>query len=255
MRMQNKWAGSLVGIIVALLLAACSSGGDGDATSPPPPVASPAEGLWTGTSSSGGSVAGLVLNDGTYWFLYSKVGNPNVIAGVVQGTGSSQAGSFTSSNTKEFSLGIGILDATLAGSYVMKQSISGIITRAVGGQFTFNSTYNADYDLIPDVNLLVGTYTGSTATAGVTELVTVTLSSPNLIAGSSPSGCDFTGTFVPRSSGNVYDVSVTFAGGVCSNGTSTVTGIAFFDAGTMTLYSAALNSTRTDGFIFLGSKL
>lgn len=252
MHIQKKWnSGVLVSLVFTLLLAACSSGGS-DNSSPPAPATS-AEGAWNGTTNTNRSVAGLVLSDGTYWFLYSMVGNPNVIAGLVQGNGSSQTGSFTSSNTRDFNFeGFGTLDATLAGSYAMKQSLSGTVTYVLGGQTTFNSTYNADYDLIPNVNLVVGTYTGSTVTAGGTGLDTVTLSSPNLIAGSDANGCDFTGSFAPRSSGNVYDVSVTPAGGVC--GTETVNGVAFFDAGTRTLYIAALNSTRTNGFIFLGTK-
>ena len=245
--------GLFVSLILAFALSACGSGGD---TPPPSPTpATSAEGLWNGTTDTGRSSAGRVLGDGTSWVLYSLVGNPNVIAGLVQGTGSSQTGSFTSSNTRDFSLeGRGVLDATLVGSYVMKQSLSGTVTYVLGGQTTFNSTYNADYDLIPDINLVVGTYTGSTATTSGTEIVTVTLSSPSSITGSSASGCNFTGSFAPRSSGNVYDVSVTFAGGVCSNGTSTVTGVAFFDAATKRLYSAALNNTRTNGFIYLGTK-
>jgi hypothetical protein len=255
MHMQRNWVSVvLFSIFFTALISACGSGG-GDVAPAPSSPATSAEGLWNGTSSNGRTIAGLVLDDGTYWFLYSVVGNPSVIAGAFQGNSSSQNGSFTSSNGKDFNLeGLGILDATVNGSYVMKQSLSGTIAFLLGGQTTFNSTYNADYDLIPNVNLVVGTYTGSTATTGGTEIVTVTLSSPNSITGSSASGCNFTGSFSPRTRGNVYDVSVTFAGGVCSNGTSTVTGVAFFDAATKRLYSAALNSTRTNGFIYFGTK-
>jgi hypothetical protein len=241
-------------LILAGSISAC--GGSDESSSPPPPApATSAEGLWNGTTDTGRSVAGLVLNDGTYWFLYSPVGNPNVLAGLVQGNGSSQTGSFTSSNTRDFNFeGPAILDAILAGSYVKKQSLSGTVTYVLGGQTTFTSTYDADYDLTPDVNLVVGTYTGSTPTDGGTEDVTVTVSAPDSITGSSITGCNFVGSFSPRSHGNVYDVSVTFAGGVCSNGTSTVNGVAFFDAATKTLYSAALNSTRTNGFVYVGTK-
>lgn len=248
--------GLLVSIILILASSISACGGSDDSSSPPPPVsATSAEGLWNGTSGNGRTIAGLVLDNGTYWFLYSVVGNPSVIAGAFQGNSSSQNGSFASSNGKDINLeGLGTLDATVNGSNVMKQSLSGTIAYLVGGQTTFNSTYNTDYDLIPNTNLLVGTYTGSNATTGGTEIVTVTLSSPSSITGSSASGCNFVGSFSPRSHGNVYDVSVTFAGGVCSNGTSTVNGIAFFDAATKQLYSAALNSTRTNGFVYLGTK-
>ena len=257
--MQERLLRLLCPIFLAVSISACSGGNDDTSTTPPqsnpPSPSTSAEGLWNGSTNAGRSVAGLVLDDGTYWFLYSVVGNPTVVAGLVQGNSSSQTGSFTSSNARDFNLVVPeILDGTIAGSYVMKQSLSGTVTFVLGGNTTFNGTYNADYDLTPNVNLLVGTYTGSTATAGGTESVTVTLSSPGSLTGSSASGCNFTGSFSPRTRGNVYDISVTFAGGVCSNGISTVTGVAFFDAANQRLYSAALNVTRTNGFIFLGTR-
>ncbi len=49
-------------------------------------------------------------------------------------------------------------------------------------------------------------------------------------------------------------MSVTFGGGACSLGTSTVTGVAYYDANDRTLVVAALNATRTNGFLFLGTK-
>ena len=246
--------GLLFGIFLAVSISACSSGDSGSSNSSPPPPATSAEGLWTGNVGNGRSMAGLVLNDGTYWFLYF-VGNPAVIAGVVQGNGTSNAGAFTSSNGKDFNLeGLGILDMTVAGSYVQKQSLSGTVTYLLGGQTTFTSTYDTAYDLTPNVSLLLGTYTGSTAISGGVEAVTVTLSAPNTLTGLSASGCSFTGGISPRTQGNAYDVTVTFAGGVCSNGTSTVTGVAFFNATTKTLYSAALNPARTNGFLYVGTK-
>lgn len=257
---QTRIGGRLASVLCAVLLSACGSGGSGDgvAGSSPSFSATSAEGLWNGTSGNGRTIAGLVLDDGAYWFLYSAINSPSLIAGVVQGTSSTQGNSFTSSNGKDFNLeGLGILDLTITGSYVAKQSLSGtmaVLPSLGGGGTTFTSLYNADYDGTPNASLLVGTYTGSTATVGGTELVTVTVSSPGSITGSSAGGCSFSGSFSPRARGNAYDVAVTFAGGVCSNGTSTVTGIAFFDAATKTLYSVALNSARTNGFIYRGTK-
>ena len=257
---QTGVGGVLFSLLCAVVISACGSGGseESGANSSPSFSATSAEGLWNGTSGNGRTIAGLVLDDGTYWFLYSAINSPSLIAGVIQGTSSTQGSSFTSSNGKDFNLeGLGILDLTITGSYVTKHSLSGamaILPSLGGGGTTFTSLYNADYDVTPNASLLAGTYTGSTATVEGTELVTVTVSSPGSITGSSASGCSFSGSFSPRARGNAYDVSATFAGGVCSNGTSTVTGIAFFDAATKTLYSAALNSARTNGFIYRGAK-
>lgn len=229
-------------------------GGGGDGGSPAP--ATSAEGLWLGTTSNGRTIAGFVLDDDTYWVLYSLIGNSAVIAGAVQGNGTSQSGSFTSSNGKDFNLeGFGVNDVTVSASYVMKQSFNGTIRyTATGDQVTFTSSYNSDYDLTPSLAVLAGTYSGSAATSGGTESATVTISVAGAISGSSASGCNFSGSASPRTHGNVYNVSVTFAGGTCANGTNTVTGVANFDAPTNQINSAALNSARTDGFIFVGTK-
>jgi hypothetical protein len=87
------------------------------------------------------------------------------------------------------------------------------------------------------------------------ETVTVIVSNNGSISGSSNTGCTFSGSFSPRTHGNVFDVTVTFDGQPgCSIGTETVKGIALYDAGTKQLYSAALNDTKTNGFVFIGTK-
>jgi hypothetical protein len=60
-------------------------------------------------------------------------------------------------------------------------------------------------------------------------------------------GCGFAGAATIHVKGNVYDVSVTFGGGHCSNGTSVVTGIAYYNA---TKLSAGLNS-KSDEWVFV----
>ena len=250
-----KWIISrLLGIGCMGVLVACSSGGDDNSsTTPAAPAATSAEGLWKGTTSTDRTVGGLVLDDGSYWFLYTVIGSPNVAAGLVQGNGTSQNGSFTSSNTKDFNLeGSEILDATISASYIPKNSLNGTIAYLNGGTGNFTSSYDVDYELDPDMNLIAGAYSAPLADS---QTVTVTASSAGTLSGNSSDGCIFAGSFSPRAKGNVFNVSVTFGGGACSNGTDTVNGIAFFDAATQRLYSAALNNARTNGFVFIGSKL
>ncbi|MBS0151028.1 MAG: hypothetical protein JSR31_08810 [Nitrospira sp.] len=45
-----------------------------------------------------------------------------------------------------------------------------------------------------------------------------------------------------------------FGGSDCRHGTETLAGVVFYDAATNRLYSAALNSARTNSFIFLATK-
>jgi hypothetical protein len=237
-------------LIISLMVGACGGGGSNSNTE-----SGTAEGLWQGTTSTNRAIAGVVLDDGTFWFIYSGVGNSSVIAGVVQGNGTSNNGSFTSSNGRDFSFeGLGVNDFTLAATYAAKNTLRGTVTSTTSGSGTFASTYSTDYELTPNLLDIAGTYSGSDASSGGVESATVAISSTGVISGNSAKGCSFTGNATPRPNGNVYNVSVTFGGGVCVNGTNTVTGVAYFDASTRRLTSAALNSGRTDGFLYVGTK-
>jgi hypothetical protein len=237
-----------------LIAVACGRGyGNSDFSSMPQSTATSAEGLWTGSTSTGRTVGGLVLDDGSYWVFYTTIGNSNVLAGLVQGTGTSHSGSFGSSNTRDFNLeGAGIRAATMSGTYVQKNGFNGTIAYLNGDTGRFTSTYDADYESVPNMNLMAGNYSGLRAD---NQTVSVALGSAGTVSGSFTDGCTFAGSFVPRAKGNVFNVTVTFGGGACSNGTDTVNGVAFYDAATQRLYSAAINSARTNGFIFIGTKL
>jgi len=241
-----------------LALAACGGGGNGGAA-PTSGSAASAEGLWIGSTSASRSLTAIVLDNGTYWVLYSVPHVSALIAGVVQGTGTSFSGSFSSSDGIDFNLeGQGINDATVSASYVATQSFNGSVTSPNPNQvFTFTSSYNSDYDQIPSVSAIAGTYTGIASVAGGDEVTTIAVSSQGLVIGTSlvSGGCQFLGTAVPRAKGNLYDLSVVASGGgACSSGTSAVTGIGYFDASAKRLHVAALNKSRSNGLIFVGVK-
>jgi hypothetical protein len=241
-------------VIFLAFLSACSGDGDTSSPSPAPLSADSAEGFWSGTTNTNRTVTGVVLDNGVYWMLYSAVGDPSSIAGLIQGDSRSQNGVFTSSNGKDFNFETeSILDASINGSYMMKQGLNGTLVYSIGGQSTsFTTTYDSRYDLAPDMNSVAGTYTGPVT---ATENVTVQVSPNGDISGSSTTGCTFAGSFSPRTHGNVFDVTITFGGQTtCGNGSDTVRGVGVYDADTKTLTSAALNSDRTNGFIFIGTK-
>jgi hypothetical protein len=52
----------------------------------------------------------------------------------------------------------------------------------------------------------------------------------------------------------VFNTFVTFHGGACLFGASTLTGITYYDAPSQQVYSSAPNASRTDGFLFVGIK-
>jgi len=233
--------------------AACGGGyREGDVSSPPQPTATSAEGRWTGTTSTDRTVAGRVLEDSSYWLFYSARDNPNVLAGLVQGTGTSHSGSFGSSNTRDFNMeGAGIRAATMRGSYVPNKSFGGTIAYFNGDTESFSSTYDRDSESAPNLTQMTGTYTGLRSD---NHTVTVTVDSTGTLSGHSTDGCTVAGTLSSRGKGNIFHTSVTFGGGACRQRTETLTGVALYDAATHRLYSAALNKARTTSYLFLGTK-
>jgi len=141
---------------------ACGGGyGESNASSLPQPMSTSAEGRWTGVTHTGRAVVGLVLEDGSYWLFYTARDNPNILAGLVQGTGTSHSGSFGSSNTRDFNLeGAGIRAATMNGSYVPNKSFLGTIAYFNGEAESFTSTSDADSESAPNLTQVTGTYTG-----------------------------------------------------------------------------------------------
>ena len=233
--------------------AACGGGySESDVSSLSQPTALSAEGRWTGISSTGRTVAGLVLEDGSYWLFYTERGNPQVLAGLVQGTGTSHASSFGSSNTRDFNLdGAGIRAATMRGSYVPNKSLLGTIAYFNRDTESFTSTSDADAESAPNLTQLAGTYVGLRAD---NHTVTVTVDSAGTLSGHSTDGCTVAGTLSPRAKGNVFHTSMRLEGGACRHGTEALTGVTFYDATTNRLYSGALNNARTTSYLFLGTK-
>jgi len=232
---------------------ACGGGySESNVASLPQPTAISADGRWTGLTPTGRTVVGLVLDDGSYWLFYTAKGNPIVLAGLIQGTGTSHSGSFGSSNTRDFNLeGTSIRAATMNGSYVPNKSFLATIAYLNGDTESVTTTYDVDYESTPNLTLVAGTYEGLRAD---NHTVTVTVDTAGMLSGHATDGCTFAGTLSPRATANAFQTSVTFGGGACRQGTETVTGVAFYDAATTRLYGAALNHARTTSFLFLGRK-
>jgi len=210
-------------------------------------------GLWRGTTSTGRQAAGIVLENGEFWLLYSSAGRPTLIAGAEQGHVTASGGNFSSSDLKDFNLeGLGISNGTASGTYSAKSRLSGTVTFP-RSSLTFSANYDSAYDNPPNQGAAAGTFTGVAAVVEASESATLTISAAGASSGVSQSGCRFTGSATAHA-GTVYTVSVTCGCGVCANGSGTVTGVAYFDPATNRVYAAALNSTRTNGFIFAGGR-
>lgn len=239
----------LTALAVAALLAACGGGGDSAPAGP-----SAAQGLWVGTTTTNRAVTGLVFSDGSYYVLYSRVGSPTVIGGVVQGSSSASNGSWSSIDARDFNIeGVGVLSASLAGTYTAKQSLAGTVTYPGGSTSSFSGTYNASYETAATLSAVAGTYTGSVAFSQGTQAATVSVAASGAVTALA-GGCTATGAATPRTDGNAYNVTLNFGPSPCFFPNQSFAGIAYFDAAAKRLYAAAPNAARTDGVLFVGTK-
>ncbi len=212
-----------------------------------------AQGIWTGTTNTNQTVAGIVLSDGTSYFLYTPSGT-STVAGVVLGNATFISGAISATNARDFNIspyGVAFA-ATISGNYVQGSTINATVLEA-GTTGTISLTYDSRYDQPASLAAAAGTYSASVGSLGGWQNTTLTLSSNGTIVGGG-NGCTFSGAATTHGSVNVFDVQVTFNGGACLFGTSTIYGVAFYDPAIRTLYGTAPNTARTDALIFIGSK-
>lgn len=242
--------------IVIPILASCGIGSEGVPDNPAQ-GSTGADGLYSGTTSNGRAATGLVLDDGSFYVLYSVQNRPGIIAGAVQGSGLASNGTFSASNAKDVNLeGNGLMSANVSMNYVTRQSLKGTLTYPSSGQtITVNSTYDSRYERTPSVSMIAGSYSGTAASSSLaTENATVTVSNSGAVSGVGSNGCSFTGTISARTRGNAYNTTINFGSVPCMMPGASLRGIAYFDEATKRLYSVVMTSSRNAGFIFAGSK-
>jgi hypothetical protein len=209
-------------------------------------------GLWQGSTSTNRTAFAALLSDGKYWVVYSTVGNPNFIAGVIEGTATSVAGKFTSGDALDFNIeGLGITSATISGTYVPKSTLSGAIRYSSQNTTSFSANYLSAP--AADLSQIAGTYNGSSTAGGAVEATTVVVDAGGRFTGSTAGGCNFTGSAAARTDVGVFNASVTYGSGCLHSGV-TVTGISFYDAANRQLLTVGLNAARTIGAIGVGTK-
>lgn len=166
---------------MSLLLVSCSGGTTGEAPSTgqnPTPVAAAnnPQGVWTGATSHGRTLWGVIRSDGVYWFLYSAIGDPTTLRGAIQGTSAMQGDTFASVDGLDYSMDEGkIINATLAGQVTEKQTVTGTMTLATGESVTFTLSYVQHMsEGSPNIAQVAGTYPGTT-TGSVRPPGTITI--------------------------------------------------------------------------------
>jgi hypothetical protein len=236
-------------------LAACGGGG-GDAA----PANSVVEGAYAGTltGSTSSSFELLMLDGGEYWAVYgTQTASQFLVAGFIQGSGTSSNGTFTSNNARDFGVAPAMA-GTLSATYTSTPTITGSVI-AAGGTIGFSggaiagSTYN--YNTPATVAAVSGNWSLGALTG---ETIALNIAGTGAFTAMSSGGCSMTGTIGPRASGrNVYSVSLTFGGAPCLLPGTTTTGIALtypLTGGSNQLIVAVRDGTRTYGTAAFGTR-
>jgi hypothetical protein len=216
----------LVFCAVSLMLVGCGTSYSGNGGGGGGNYAGQAQGVYSGTSSSGYHFSTIVVPSDKFYAIYGTVsGNALLLSGLVTGQGTSGNGTYTASVTDYTNTGA-IDSGSISATYVAATSLNGTLTEN-GAAITVNATWEPassfNYNTSASVSAITGTWTG-TLLDGMTT--TVTINSNGSVSGSS-SGCSFSGTVAPDSSNkNFFDVSLTFGPSPCSLPNQTATGIA-----------------------------
>jgi hypothetical protein len=241
-----------IALMSSIALAGCGgSGGGSDSntgTPTPTPSAQDAAGLY-GTTATGLIGNTVIFGDGSYYSIY---GTSAGINGFINGTGTATNGSFTSTNAKDYYAGA-IENATISASYLAKRSISGSISyNSPARTVPFTGNYDSFYEVAPNLANLTGRFTGTAASPIAAEPVSVTLSANGAFSGQGQSGCTFTGSAVPKTSGNAFNVSMTFGGAPCVYPSQAVSGVAITRNNQLVVM--VTTADRNGGLIFVGNK-
>lgn len=242
------WRAAASALALTALLVGC---GGGDGVDPTSSYLS----VYVGTTGANRDLTGVVLPDGSYYLVYSAVGDPATVGGAVQGTSVTTDGAFTSADALDFSAeGAGIKPSTIAATIVPASSFAGTITATAGGTpVTFQSHTTGGIPPAASLANLAGTYTGNAGFAlGVRPAVFAVAADGSV--SSTINGCAITGKATPRTDGNAYDLTIAFGGAPCALPGLGFAGIAFQRPDNGKLYAVARNATYKQSVIFEGAR-
>ncbi|MEX3967361.1 hypothetical protein AB4Y42_34900 [Paraburkholderia sp. EG286B] len=240
-------------IVAASFLTACGGGDGSDVTSVADPQgtsdADP-QGFWLGKSSSGRTIAMLVLETGQYFAAYSF---NNSVEGMIEGTFAVDGPSISDHSAIDLNLAVGAsaVPAKIKGMVAAKQKLIAVVKEATQTQ-KFDATYNSAYDTSPSVSEVAGTWAATVA--GSAAPTTMTVAGDGSFTGASGS-CTFSGSLKPRASGKkVLDGTVTFEDTSCPLGAGTSIDFEAVTANNQ-MIAAGVNSARSAGFVFVGIRM
>lgn len=195
---------SLVALCASLLLTAAGCGGSGSDNRNPYP--GEAQGLWSGTTQSGGTLDGVFLDTGEYWLIYGANG---VARSVVHGSGYFSRGAFRSDDALDYFFGYDRpFGSGLAASVEPYYSMNGDLLLANQSE-GFGLAYVADYEIPANPAAIVGQWQGSASTLLLAGDFVISIDSAGSFIASMAGGCDYGGRILPNRSGrNVFDITL-----------------------------------------------
>src|ERR1700730_15103513 len=218
-----------------------------------------AQGVYSGTTSSGYFFESIVLPNDKFYEIYGTLmGNLYSVSGMVIGQGASGNGTYTADvnellyTGQTFSdslIATDVPDSNLGGTLIQVGKVSGVsFTGTALPASSFN--YNAPASVADISGSWTGTQLDGTST-------TVSISSSGTVNGSA-SGCPFTGSVAADPSNkNFFDVSVTFGGSPCAFLNQTASGVAvdsvLSDGVTQQLWFVVTEGTSA-GTVFLAQR-
>lgn len=245
-------------LLLSLGLAACGGGGGGSSTpSTAPAVSTPdivarSAAMWRTTTSTGRTGRFVLLDGGRFYFLYSTTSSPTVLGGAVTEVAGLSAANTIASTAADFSWeGLPSALATLSASLDAQSRLNGSLSYDDPSRnLSFTSDYEAPAASVVGLGDIAGTYVNADRS------MTLVVSPSGALSGTAFSAsCQFTGAVKQTLNyTSLLHLSLTFQGGSCTLGTSTVTGIAAYDAAQRQLIGVALDSTGTRASLFQAAR-
>lgn len=245
-RTTTRFRNAATMLLAAAVLAACGGGGDSGSSS--------LAGGWVGTTSTNRDLTAVVLADGSYYLMYSRVGDATVVGGTVQGTAAITGDAFASSDGLDFSAeGAGIKPATVAATLVPGASFDGTFTTTGAAPVAFETRQETIFFTGPTLERLAGSYTGTAGFALGVRPAVFTVTAEGAVS-STINGCAITGTATPRGDANAFDLTIAFGPAPCALPGLAFTGIAYLRQDNGRLYAVARNAATRQSVIFNGGR-
>lgn len=207
-------------------------------------------GYWTGTSSLGEQVVGIVLDDGTFEFVYSS----DAAMGVVEGTATVTGQTFTATSAHDLVIrpNPGEYAGSLSGSLASATSMSGTLGGSRGNR-TFAATYAGPLATSVSLAQIAGAFDGFAATKASFRELIVNVAASGSFAGNA-SGCTVNGALTPRAVDSIMDVALSYGPAGCPLGNAQARGIAIYVPALQGLLIVSRSASRDDAFVFAGMK-